>query len=330
MPAPPQIRPSRDKDAAAVLVEFLKPGAWIPPAHVGWLPVIEALLEAFLRHFDGAVLAQLLDHQRALPPSAAAAARAARMAGELTALHKICQMLARNLRLSAEARAHSRPWKASRRKQFRIRPSRRRSLLPCRRGQIWSWTRRIRKLVAAAWADVFRFRDRTSEGHAINSAISNQLNRATARNPAFGSVSHGRSCPWLLDYRRSVGPHNVSCCSHTDCRSCVVLGCIRDSPGQRNVDRTYSNSAILHKMKGFYWILILLMLSVGKIESVQAAPASPSGAAPLFPKPVEDYHDEQIPGIRAKLVQRIQAEPFNLVGTLIFLGARHSLLPNSC
>ena len=68
MPAPPQIRSSRDKDAAAVLVDLLKPGAWIPPAHVGWLPVIEALLEAFLRHFDGAVLARL-DHQRALPPS---------------------------------------------------------------------------------------------------------------------------------------------------------------------------------------------------------------------------------------------------------------------
>ena len=43
------------------------------------------------------------------------------------------------------------------------------------------------------------------------------------------------------------------------------------------------------------------------------------GAA--FPKPVEEYHDEQIPGITAKLVHRIQAEPFNPVGTLIFLGA---------
>jgi hypothetical protein len=96
---------------------------------------------------------------------------------------------------------------------------------------------------------------------------------------------------------------------------------IRDSPGQRGVDRTYSNSAVLHKMKGLYWILIFLLLSVGQIESVQAAPASPSGAAPLFPKPVEEYHDEQIPAITAKLVQRIQAEPFNLVGTLIFLGA---------
>jgi hypothetical protein len=74
-------------------------------------------------------------------------------------------------------------------------------------------------------------------------------------------------------------------------------------------------------MKGIYWILILLLLSVGQIESIQAAPASPSGAAPVFPKPVEDYHDEQISGITAKLVQRIQAEPFNLVGTLIFIGA---------
>ena len=54
MPAPPHICPSKDKDAAAILVELLKPGVWIPPAHARWLPVIEALLEAFLRHFDRA------------------------------------------------------------------------------------------------------------------------------------------------------------------------------------------------------------------------------------------------------------------------------------
>src|SRR5260221_2217257 len=74
-------------------------------------------------------------------------------------------------------------------------------------------------------------------------------------------------------------------------------------------------------MKNFYWLLIVLLLSVGQIESAQAAAASPGGAGPRFPKPVEEYHDEKIPGIAAKLVQRIQAEPFNLVGTLIFLGA---------
>jgi ABC1 atypical kinase-like domain len=100
-----QNRRYKDKDAAAVLVELLQPGAWIAPAHARWVPVIEALLEAFLRHFEPALLARLLDHQRALPPSASAAARVVRMAGELTALHKLCQMLARNPRLPAEARA---------------------------------------------------------------------------------------------------------------------------------------------------------------------------------------------------------------------------------
>jgi hypothetical protein len=74
-------------------------------------------------------------------------------------------------------------------------------------------------------------------------------------------------------------------------------------------------------MKDFYRLVIVLLLSVGQIESVKAAPTSQSGAESRFPKPVEEYHDEQIPGITAKLVQRIQAEPFNLVGTLIFLGA---------
>jgi len=47
---------------------------------------------------------------------------------------------------------------------------------------------------------------------------------------------------------------------------------------ERNVDRTYCSSAAFQNMKGFYWLLILLLLSVGQIESVQAAPASPSGA----------------------------------------------------
>src|ERR1700741_4793703 len=101
----PQMPTNKDRDPAAVLVELLEPGAWIPSAHARWLPVVETLLEAFLRHFEPEGLTRLRDHQRALPASASAGVRAARMAGELTALHKICQMLARNPRLPAEARA---------------------------------------------------------------------------------------------------------------------------------------------------------------------------------------------------------------------------------
>ena len=167
MPAPPPIRPSKDKDAASLLVELLKPGAWIPLAHARWLPVIEALLEAFLRHFDGAVLGRLLDDQRALPPSATAGARAARMAGELTALHKICQMLARNPRLPAEARAALTPLEslppeaipdaavlAAVAPAVQARPDL--ELDP-----------ENPKVARGSVADVFRFRDRTSKHHAF-------------------------------------------------------------------------------------------------------------------------------------------------------------------
>jgi len=83
----------------------MDPGAWIPPAHARWNPVIKSLLEAFLRQFDSALLNRLLDEQRSLPPSVSAAERVAQMAAEFTALHKLCQMLARNPHLPVEARA---------------------------------------------------------------------------------------------------------------------------------------------------------------------------------------------------------------------------------
>jgi hypothetical protein len=35
-------------------------------------------------------------------------------------------------------------------------------------------------------------------------------------------------------------------------------------------------------MKSFYWLLIVLLLSVGQIELMQAAPVSPSGAEPVL------------------------------------------------
>src|ERR1700758_1002797 len=139
MAAPPHLPPSNE-DTAAVLVQLLKPGAWIPQKHARWIPVIESLLEAFLRQFDPALLTRLLDQQRALPPSVSTAERAARMAGELTALHKLCQMLARTWRR----------WGPPRRRRFQIRQSQRRLLWPGEYGQICSWTWSIRKLLAAA------------------------------------------------------------------------------------------------------------------------------------------------------------------------------------
>ena len=167
MPAPPHILPSKDKDAAAVLVELLEPGAWIPAAQARWRPIIEAVLEAFLRHFDCAVLAQLLDHQRALPPSASVAARAARMAGELTALHKICQMLARNPRLPAEARAVLAPLESLPPEAIPDTALSAAVALAARARPDLELDPENPKVGRGSVADVFRFRDRTSEGNAI-------------------------------------------------------------------------------------------------------------------------------------------------------------------
>jgi len=161
-----QNRRYQDKDAAAVLVELLQPGAWISPAHARWVPVIEALLEAFLRRFDPAVLAQLLDHQRAFPPSASAAARAARMAGELTALHKLCQMLARNPRLPAEARAALAPLESLPPEAIPDTAVREAVALAVQARPDFELDPQNPKVARGSVADVFRFRDRTSEGNA--------------------------------------------------------------------------------------------------------------------------------------------------------------------
>jgi ubiquinone biosynthesis protein len=167
MAIPPNIRPSEDKDAAAVLAELLKPGEWIPPAHARWLPIIEALLQTFLRHFGRTRLARLLEHQRALPPSASAAMRVARMAGELTALHKICQMLARNPRLPAEARAALAPLESLPPEAIPDKAVRAAVALAMRAQPDFALDPENPKIARGSVADVFRFRDRTSGGNPI-------------------------------------------------------------------------------------------------------------------------------------------------------------------
>jgi ubiquinone biosynthesis protein len=190
--APPHIRPSEDKDAAAVLVELLKPGAWIPPAQARWLPVIEALLEAFLRHFDRAVLAQLLDHQRALPPSASAAAR---MAGQLTALHKICQMLARNPRLPAEARAALAPLESLPPEAIPDTAVSAAVALALQARPDSELDPENPKVARGSVADVFRFRDRTSAGNAIAFKTVRADSLLRIQNEAAILMRMAKACP---------------------------------------------------------------------------------------------------------------------------------------
>jgi hypothetical protein len=69
-------------------------------------------------------------------------------------------------------------------------------------------------------------------------------------------------------------------------------------------------------MKHLWWLGVVTVLFLGQIQSGLAAPAKPD-----FPKPLEEYRDEQISGIFAKLGHRIQSDAFNLLGTLIFVAA---------
>jgi ubiquinone biosynthesis protein len=91
-------------DLAAILTGFLEPSTWIPAAYSRWTPLVEGLLEEFLRRFDRETLDRLLTAQRQLPESTPPAIRAAKLATELTALHKVCQILARHPAIPAQAR----------------------------------------------------------------------------------------------------------------------------------------------------------------------------------------------------------------------------------
>src|SRR5689334_6567121 len=73
-------------------------------------------------------------------------------------------------------------------------------------------------------------------------------------------------------------------------------------------------------MKPSAWLLLFL-LWFGFVRSGTAAPAAAESGEPAFPKPLEEYHDEQISGVFNKLAYRMRADPFNPVGTLIFFAA---------
>jgi ubiquinone biosynthesis protein len=156
-----------DKDTAAALVQLMSPAAWIPQGHARWAPVIQSLLEAFLRQFDPALLTRLMDEQRALPPFASAAERAARMAAEFTALHKLCQMLARNPHLPVEARVTLAALESLPPESIPDTAVSAAAALAARERPDLQLDLEHPKVARGSVADVFRFRDLTSEDDAI-------------------------------------------------------------------------------------------------------------------------------------------------------------------
>ena len=96
---------SERDDPSARIARLVKLGSWIPTSRAEWRGPIEALFETFLQHCERATLSRLLEDQLALPARTRPAERLARLATGLTALHKVCQILARNRALPEEARA---------------------------------------------------------------------------------------------------------------------------------------------------------------------------------------------------------------------------------
>jgi hypothetical protein len=64
------------------------------------------------------------------------------------------------------------------------------------------------------------------------------------------------------------------------------------------------------------FLRIVLLLLVGVAA---ASGASATGSA--FPPPLDSYGDADLPSVLDRLIHRARVEPFNVIGTLIFLGA---------
>ncbi|HAV65313.1 MAG TPA: hypothetical protein DCY13_23435 [Verrucomicrobiales bacterium] len=77
-------------------------------------------------------------------------------------------------------------------------------------------------------------------------------------------------------------------------------------------------NAFLRRLVGaFLFLAVLCVLPCG----VEAASASTATNSFPFPVPLESYDDGEITGVMEKLKHRIDVEPFNLIATLLFLGA---------
>jgi hypothetical protein len=73
--------------------------------------------------------------------------------------------------------------------------------------------------------------------------------------------------------------------------------------------------------------VFLIFTALVLCSSVAWSASPPAGGAADFPRSLESYGDQELPGILAVLANRIRQQPFNLVATLIFFcGIVHTFL----
>lgn len=74
-------------------------------------------------------------------------------------------------------------------------------------------------------------------------------------------------------------------------------------------------------MKNMKFRVIFLIILALTVSGMVAAAGGPPAVSPAFPPSLESYGDADMGSIGSILVNRIRQEPFNLVASLIFLGA---------
>src|ERR1035437_1040140 len=72
-------------------------------------------------------------------------------------------------------------------------------------------------------------------------------------------------------------------------------------------------------MNRFILIFLLAMALLGFSSATALAAAPPSNPGATFPPPLESYQDGDTSNLWTVLMNRVLAEPFNLVATVIFL-----------
>ncbi len=75
------------------------------------------------------------------------------------------------------------------------------------------------------------------------------------------------------------------------------------------------------RLLGLLLLGLYLTIGCGNSAFAAAAPSSQTPSELAFPKALDQYHDDAVPGLIQKLVGRAQSDPVNLLGTLIFVCA---------
>jgi hypothetical protein len=91
----------------------------------------------------------------------------------------------------------------------------------------------------------------------------------------------------------------------------------RSAPGSSEPEK----QELLNMRVASYLLAFFVLFGALPAAVSAATPSVPDVPKIEFPKPLDEYHDDQAPNLFAKLLNRAKVEPFNVIATFIFLCA---------